>query len=211
VSVANWIIEATLHSLANVANPFPQQAALRYRLDSAMSMFRVKAFSVGVLSAFGHSPLIAIRDFEGETQFVANGTALTDVYLQVKVNASSLEVVDDISEKDRREIQRQMFDEVLDVNQYPEISYACSQIAVSGNANPYMATLNGELTLHGNKRPVPISARVSVQDDSLRASGDFLLRQSDFGIAPVKVAGGVIKLKDELKFTFDIVARKEAT
>ncbi len=173
-------------------------------------MFRVQAFSVGVLSAFGHSPVIAIRDFEGETQFVANGTTLTDAALQVKVHAASLEVVDDISEKDRREIQRQMFDEVLDVNQYPEISYVCSQISVSGNSNPYMATLNGELTLHGNRRLLPISARVSVQNDSLRASGEFRLRQSDFGIAPVKVAGGVIKLKDELKFAFDIVARKEA-
>jgi hypothetical protein len=41
----------------------------------------------------------------------------------------------------------------------------------------------------------------------LRASGDFILKQSDYGIKPVIVAGGALKLKDELKFSFEMVAR----
>jgi hypothetical protein len=45
--------------------------------------------------------------------------------------------------------------------------------------------------------------------DMLRASGEFSLLQTDFGIAPVSVAGGAMKLKDELKFAFNIVARKD--
>jgi hypothetical protein len=36
-----------------------------------------------------------------------------------------------------------------------------------------------------------------------------MVSQSDFEIAPVKVAGGALKLKDEVKLTFDIVARKQ--
>ena len=43
----------------------------------------------------------------------------------------------------------------------------------------------------------------------LRISGDFVLRQSDYGIKPVSFAGGALRLKDELKFTFDLVARQE--
>jgi hypothetical protein len=43
----------------------------------------------------------------------------------------------------------------------------------------------------------------------LRASGEFLLSQSSYGIKPVSVAGGALKLKDELKFSFEIVARKQ--
>ena len=39
--------------------------------------------------------------------------------------------------------------------------------------------------------------------------GPFTLRQSDFRIKPVSVAGGTLKLKDELKFAFDVVARKQ--
>jgi hypothetical protein len=43
--------------------------------------------------------------------------------------------------------------------------------------------------------------------DMLRASGEFSIFQSEFGIPPVKVAGGALKLKDELKCAFDIVAQ----
>ncbi len=70
--------------------------------------------------------------------------------------------------------------------------------------------LNGELTLHGAKRNQPVSARVSVNGDTLRAAGDFSVRQSDYEIRPVSAAGGNVKLKDELKFSFDISARKQA-
>ena len=45
--------------------------------------------------------------------------------------------------------------------------------------------------------------------DSLRAKGDFSLKQTDFGIKPFSAAGGTIKLKNELKFVFDIMAQKE--
>ena len=34
------------------------------------------------------------------------------------------------------------------------------------------------------------------------------MRQSDYEIKPVSAAGGTVKLKDELKLSFDIVARK---
>jgi len=44
----------------------------------------------------------------------------------------------------------------------------------------------------------------------LRANGEFPLSQRAYRIKPVSVAGGALKLKDELKCTFDIVARKKA-
>ena len=43
----------------------------------------------------------------------------------------------------------------------------------------------------------------------MRVSGEFTLRPSDFSIAPVTAAAGAIRLKDELKCTFDVVARKQ--
>jgi hydrogenase expression/formation protein HypC len=42
---------------------------------------------------------------------------------------------------------------------------------------------------------------------SFRAYGD--PSPNDYGIHPVTVAGGTLKLKDELKFTFDIVGRRK--
>jgi hypothetical protein len=43
----------------------------------------------------------------------------------------------------------------------------------------------------------------------LRISGEFQLRQSDYGIKPFSFAGGALRLKDELKFKFELVARKQ--
>ena len=40
-------------------------------------------------------------------------------------------------------------------------------------------------------------------------AGDFALRQSDFGIALVSAAAGTIRVKDEVKCTFDILARRQ--
>ncbi|MGA8728989.1 MAG: YceI family protein, partial [Terracidiphilus sp.] len=73
----------------------------------------------------------------------------------------------------------------------------------------FSASLNGTLNLHGVSRNLSIPARVALLGDMFRASGDFTLSQSDFGIKPVSVAGGALKLKDELKVSFEIVARKE--
>ena len=39
-------------------------------------------------------------------------------------------------------------------------------------------------------------------------SGELALRQTDFGITPLSVAGGAIQVQDEVKLRFDIHARR---
>jgi hypothetical protein len=69
--------------------------------------------------------------------------------------------------------------------------------------------LNGELTLHGVTRSQPVPARVTLAEDSLRAFGTFSLLQTDYDLKLVTIAGGALKVKDELKFSFNILARKK--
>ena len=38
-----------------------------------------------------------------------------------------------------------------------------------------------------------------------RYRGEVLIKQRDFGIEPIRVAGGTVKVKDELKVQFEIV------
>jgi hypothetical protein len=44
---------------------------------------------------------------------------------------------------------------------------------------------------------------------SVRASGEFSVRQSEYEIALVSAAAGAIRVKDEVTLRFDIVARKQ--
>jgi hypothetical protein len=43
----------------------------------------------------------------------------------------------------------------------------------------------------------------------LRISGNFPLSQSEYGIKPFSAAGGTLRLKDEVKFSFELVARQQ--
>ena len=78
------------------------------------------------------------------------------------VKTSSLGVQDDISDKDRREIERLMNDEVLETAKFPEIVFDAPDISVTKMSDMlYSATLNGELDLHGVTRKVTGSPRGS--------------------------------------------------
>ena len=77
----------------------------------------------------GHNPTVGIRDFSGEMNFDPEKLEAGSFRLVVK--AASLSVQDDISDKDRREIERLMNQEVLETAKFPEIRYEASDISVT--------------------------------------------------------------------------------
>lgn len=177
----------------------------RYRIDAGQSHFTVRAFAGGFLSALAHDHTIAVRDFEGNTEFTF-GT-VEPASLQMTIKAASLAVVDKISEKDRQKIEATMRDEVLEVSNFPEITFKSNSVnATKTGEGQYQARISGEISLHGVSRPLTIASQLEFGDKLLHAKGNFALKQSSFGIKPVSVAGGTIKVKDEVKFVFDIVA-----
>ena len=181
---------------------------MRYTIDAAASRFTVKAYAGGFLSALAHNPTIAIRDFSGEATI--NLGALEQSSLVVKIDAGSLNVVADVPEKDRPEVERTMHKEVLESDRFADIIYECGKMSVNKTGdNLYFAWLNGVLSLHGVSRAQVLPAQVTLDDGVLKASGMFNVRQSDYRIKLVSAAGGTIKVKDELRLNFAIVARKQ--
>ena len=179
---------------------------MRYEINQALSRFKLKVHATGMLSAFGHSPTIFIRDFSGQVTVPDDqgGTAS----LELVIKAASLTVSDDVKESDRREIERTMHKDVLEVDKYPEIRFSSTEVSgVAPGAASFRATIKGTLALHGTSHPEQIEAQANVMGDRLTASGQFVVRQSDYGIKPVSIAGGTLKLKDEIELSFDIVAR----
>ena len=181
---------------------------VRYSLAPEQSTFTVQAYAEGLFSAFGHDPVIAIRDFSGEAEFVPDTFEVANVKLTVK--ADSLAVANDVKEKDRVEIERMMRDEVLETAKYPEIAFVSSNVSASRmGKDRYRARIIGDLTLHGvTQKNLWISAEVTLSGDNLQAKGEFTLKQTDFGIKLVSVAGGTLKVKNELKFSFNLAATK---
>ena len=189
--------------------PLTEDATVRHVIDPKASNFVIQVFATGLLSAFGHSPKIVVRNFDGNVDFAVGAAPLAGARMRLRIQADSLEVSDDITAKDREEIHRRMRQEVLETESFPEIVYECSKVTGSGGGDRYWVSLKGELTMRGITRPVPVSARVSLNGNSLRAAGEFSLQQSDFQISPVTAAAGTIRVKDEVKCTFDILARRQ--
>ena len=99
-------------------------AAIRYRIDVAMSRFTVRAFATGLFSSLGHSPTLAIRDYTGEATFVSSNPEQSAIRISVK--PASLTVTDDVSQKDRADIENRMNQDVLETSGHPEIVFESS-------------------------------------------------------------------------------------
>jgi polyisoprenoid-binding protein YceI len=179
-------------------------------IDPRSGKFTAHAFVGGMLSSLGHNPTFAVRDFGGEVNF--NPAEPDGASVKLTIQAASLELTDEFSGRDRWDIMHVMTDEVLEVSQHPEIVYdsRAGQIALKRAADSlFEAALKGTLTLHGVTRHQPVTAHIVAREDSLRAYGEVVLRQPDYDLKHVTVAGSMMKVKEEVKLTFDLVARKQ--
>ena len=183
-------------------------ATLRYVVDPRLSRFTVQAFAGGFLAGFAHSPTFAIRGISAEARL--DPQDLGSASVRMEIQAHSLQLLDQLSDHDHREIERVMREEALETAAYPTIAFQSTRVTASQAADgQHNLTLEGNLSLHGVTRQFSMPTRLAFTGDMMRAFGNFSLKQTDFKIKLVKVAGGAIKVKDDLKFSFDLVARRE--
>ena len=185
------------------------QGGASYSIDPQQSKMEIHVGKEGAFKAFGHDHLIAAKQVSGEVQFDSQKIEQSSVRLQVPTK--SITVIDPgESEKDRKEVQATMEGEkVLDVAKFPEITFASTSIsAAKKTSDGWELTLSGKLNLHGVEKPVSFPLRVRTDNRELRAEGEVYILQTDYGITPVKVGGGTVKVKDKLKITFNIATRK---
>jgi polyisoprenoid-binding protein YceI len=177
----------------------------RYVVDSQQSRFTVQAFATGLLAGFGHSPKFAVRQFEGSLAFSPDAGANSSFELNVK--SSSLELITAMNETEHEEIQRVTLHEVLEVDKYPQISFYGADLAPTQIADGWFRiVMRGEMKLHGFAKTIDIDSQFRLGGASARLSGAFSLSLTDFKIKRVKSVGGLLKVKDELKFDFDLLA-----
>ena len=124
-------------------------------IDTARSVLTVRVYKAGLLSALGHEHEIRAAIREGA--FDENKNTVEFI-----VDARTLRVLDaDVSDKDRAEIQSTMLGpKVLDSAEFHEIRFRSTKVSRAGE-NRW--TVQGDLTLHGQARPVKVDVeRVDV-------------------------------------------------
>jgi polyisoprenoid-binding protein YceI len=163
-------------------------------IDTEHSSLKIHVGKAGLFSAAGHdhwvtAPFAGGSFNDGDLPLVA-----------FTVDARKLTLVEDskLSAEQQAEIQHTMHAKVLESESYPLISFHSTKIEKAG-VNHWLVT--GDLTLHGQRRP--ILAEVQYAEGAY--TGRSTIKQTDFGINPVSVGGGVVKVKDQLEVQFVVV------
>jgi polyisoprenoid-binding protein YceI len=163
-------------------------------IDVQNSTITVHVGKSGVFSAAGHEHWVNAPIASG----VLNDSEKPRV--EFRVLATKLEVKPDPKDKKHQaEIQQTMQEKVLESAKYPEITFKSSGVE-RGSEGSWI--VKGALTLHGVTKPVA----VNVKKEGGVYTGSAVIKQTDFEIKPISV-GGMVKVKNELGITFQIVSK----
>ena len=162
-------------------------------IDTQRSRITIRVGKVGLFSAAAHNHVVNAP--------ISSGTIKESApqHVEFTVEAAKMTVEPDpkIDAKDQATIQKHMQEMTLESSKYPEIRFHSTRVekVSSGNWN-----VDGELSLHGVTKPVSLRVKES--------AGGFLahtvLKQTEFGIKPISIGGGIIKVKNEVEIDFQI-------
>lgn len=172
-------------------------AAADTPIDAQRSKITIHVGKAGMLSAAGHdhwidAPISAGIIRESPTP-----------HIEFTVEAAKMTVKPDpkVDAKTQAKIQKDMEEMTLETKTFSEITFRSTRIESLGNAE---WKVEGDLSLHGVTKPVRLTAKRSGDSYSART----VLKQTDYGIRPISVGGGTIKVKNEVEIEFQIVPRK---
>ena len=207
LSLGARISRGTFGASEALGNP-QANATQRFSLDPSQSKFIAHALRGGLLWFKGHEHLVAAREFSGEAQLNPGSLAASSLRLTVKT-ASMEETSDAFTAQQKQIINGELRDIVLEPAKYPEIVFKSTQVTGKSLANgQYDLKIGGDLMLHGVTRHIEIPAKVTLTGNDLRAIGEFSIDRSDFNVKATSAFHGLVRVREKVKFTFDIVGHK---
>ena len=177
-----------------------------YAVDPSASLIAVTVRRAGLMARLGHDHVVASRTLAG---YVAPGAGRADVSFRVdQMTVDEPQLLRDAgidkqpSPQAIEGTRTNMLGPVLEAQRYPEVTLHAQQQADG--------RLGVAVTLHGATRSLALPATVQVDAEQVVASGTARLKQTDFGITPFSVGGGLLSVQDELEVRYEIVARRVA-
>ena len=185
-----------------------------YQVDAQATDLRIYVYRAGRLARLGHNHVISSRDVQGT---VTVGRTLEESTLRLEIPVATLKVDDpdlrkaagpdfqsEPSESDIEGTRRNMLSErVLDAGPYPSISV---QAGVAGGTLPDLE-LDLDITIRDMTRRIRAPVTLEESGDGVTASGELEIKQTDFGMTPFSVLGGALRVRDEVRIQYRVVAR----
>ncbi len=185
-----------------------------YALDPQRSRVRIYAFRGGRAAHLGHNHVLSAPAFSGWVYVPASGGEGGRVDIEMRLDALELDRTDiratlgpafaaRIDADDVDNTRRHMLGNGnLQAQRFPFVRL--HSLAITGELPRLAAQVDVEL--HGQHRPVWVALAVDRSPGGLTAAGSLVLRQTDFGITPYSVLGGMLAVEDALVVEFDLAA-----
>jgi polyisoprenoid-binding protein YceI len=186
--------------LADAADPG------RFRVDPEQSRIDVKVGTAGLFRFAGHDHGVRVKVAQGEIVAASLDLAASSVVLVFRMADVRVTTTEGPADEIPKVQEKMAGPAVLDAARFPEARFRSLRVkGKSLGATRFELDVAGELSLHGVTRPVSSHLVVDIQGERLVARGQAILKQTDFGMTPVSVAG-VVKVKDELSLDLEITA-----
>lgn len=196
--------------------PAAPSAAVRaepgtYALDPARSEIAVLVRRGGSLARLGHDHVVSHPALQGRFSVPADGGRATG---EITVVLSEL-VVDDPALRARYALDTQptpaaiegtranMLQRVLEVDRFP-----LARLRLSADPRA-PAVVDVDIELHGVTRRQRVAVDWQAAGGELHARGRLVLLQTDFGMQPLTVLGGALRVEDRLEMDFELRARRQ--
>jgi polyisoprenoid-binding protein YceI len=184
---------ALLAALPLLAQDKTQDGAL----DTQRSTITIHVGKSGLFSAAAYDHTIIAP--------ISSGTVRqsSTPHIEFTVETAKMTVQPDprIDAKDQATIQTHMEEMTLETKKFPEITFRSSRIERIADGQ---WKVDGDLSLHGVTKPVSLTVKQTGDSWTTHT----VLKQTDFGIKPLTIGGGMIKVKNELEIDFQIFARQ---
>jgi polyisoprenoid-binding protein YceI len=171
-------------------------AAQDRSIDVERSTITIHVGKAGLLSAAGHEHWVTAPISSG----AINDSNAPRVEFTVETAKMRVKPDPKVDAKTEAQIQKDMEEMTLETARYREIAFQSSHIEKAAEGE---WRVDGALSLHGVSKPI----RLNVRRDGDAFTGRTILKQTDFGIKPISIGGGAIKVKNEIEIEFRIYAR----
>lgn len=171
------------------------------RHDATTAECHVFTFKEGMLSAVAHDLRLRVGRFTIEVDEEAGPIEARFFADSLRVDCAmkgGREDFDALGDRNRRDIEANIVDDVLHARKHPEIVFRSTRVEGEGDER----IIEGTLALHGAQRPLRATAR----REAGRWITEIELHQPDFGIKPYSAMLGALKVKATVRVRVSVPA-----
>jgi len=214
VGPAEPVVAPSAEDLSVVYAALAQPGGRVFRLNPKTSSIQAFAFRAGRAARFGHNHVLSAPAFDGFFYLAPDGAAASRFDLAFRLDQLVFDLPEHraklgpafastISAEDTASTRNNMLgDNSFQAARFPWLRIQSLQIV--GAAPKFAVKL--ALTLHGETREIWTPLTVIGLPEQLKVQGALVLKQSDFGIKPFSVFGGLLAVHDEVVVEFSLAA-----